>query len=149
MAITVIGLFEHMPAADAAIRNLVERGFDRERITVIEPGTESELAGSTEILNIASLPPEDAGIYREGLRRGAVLVAALANEEQADLGVEIMDRHGAIDVEERSLAWEKAGWQRPALRAAASGMPPPEVEEPTIQVGRSRTTAGGARVFVW
>ena len=65
------------------------------------------LAGS---LVDAGLDPHDAAAYEEGVRRGGTLVVVRTTDDNIDKVVEIFDREGAIDMEEREEEWRSAGW---------------------------------------
>ena len=57
------------------------------------------------------VPEEEAHYYAEGVRRGGILVTVAAEDEaQADLAVDVMKRHGAVDIDERATEWKKQGW---------------------------------------
>ena len=49
----------------------------------------------------AGVPAEQARIYEESVRRGGALVSVDAEDDTADLVADILDRHGAVDLEER------------------------------------------------
>jgi hypothetical protein len=56
---------------------------------------------------------EDAEIYAEGLKRGAVLVSVEANiqdEDEADEIKDILRRAGAVDLATRRKTWQDQGW---------------------------------------
>ncbi len=153
MARTAIGLFRDNHAADIVMRELENAGFARERVRVLTGSTPSPSGlerpgnmagnapqtgagiGSTSWLKIEGVPNEDFELYRRGLDRGSIVVAVTTTDERADYAAEIMNRCGALDVEERTSA-------------AGRGMSPPSGEG-TVQAGRNRYEGGGARVFVW
>ena len=56
------------------------------------------------------VPEADAGFFAESVRRGATLVSVTADDTLADTIAEILDRHGASDVEERRAALASEGW---------------------------------------
>jgi hypothetical protein len=57
------------------------------------------------------VPEADAQFYAEGLRRGGTLIIVVArNDERAERAVEILKRHGAVDVEQRTAEWKALGW---------------------------------------
>jgi uncharacterized membrane protein len=47
----------------------------------------------------------EAGLYAEAVRRGGSLIAVEAGEEVAARVQSILDRHGAVDIDEHSRAW--------------------------------------------
>jgi len=53
---------------------------------------------------------EDAPLYEEAVRRGAVIVVAQVGEPLEDEAVRIMSRHGARDIRDEWDTWKAAGW---------------------------------------
>lgn len=56
------------------------------------------------------VPESEAQSYAEGIRRGGTLVAVRARDALADKAAQIMNNHGAIDIEHRAAEWQKTGW---------------------------------------
>lgn len=85
----------------------------------------------------------EAMAYREGVRRGGVLVIATGPDSQVDAAAEAMNREGADRVEK--------GRGAGALGSAAQHEATAELSfnDDTVQAGRVRYGGGGARVFVW
>jgi stress response protein YsnF len=65
-----------------------------------------------------SLPEEDRHLYAEGMRRGYATVCVRVDEARAPAVEETLDRHGALDFDEREASWRSEGWQG---HAAAEG----------------------------
>ncbi|HEX2198363.1 MAG TPA: hypothetical protein VHG88_07065 [Burkholderiales bacterium] len=58
------------------------------------------------------VPEDEAHYYAEGVRRGAILVTVAAGDQaQASRAVEIIKRHGAVDIDERATEWKRQGWK--------------------------------------
>lgn len=56
-------------------------------------------------------PENEAHFYAEGVRRGGTLVTVNAeNDELAARAVEIMKRHGAVELDQRAAEWKREGW---------------------------------------
>lgn len=83
----------------------------------------------------------DAEDYVQGVRRGGVIVFATASGDKAQTATEIMNRHGAVEIEKISAS-------RPELPSADHGEEP-LVHDPSVQTGRLRSPGSGARLFVW
>lgn len=67
------------------------------------------------------VPEDDAHLLAEGVKRGATLLVVTArNDEMATKAVEILKRHGAVDLEQRAAQWRKLGWTGRMTDAAAS-----------------------------
>ena len=52
----------------------------------------------------------DHASYAEGVRRGGILVTAHIDDAKVDEAVEILERHGSVDLGEREAAWRHEGW---------------------------------------
>jgi len=57
------------------------------------------------------MPEEDAQYYAEGVRRGGTLVTVTGPENLAQRAYDIMNRHGAINIDERVAQWRQSGWK--------------------------------------
>jgi len=153
MAKTAIGLFENPSSVDEVVRDLEASGFPRNDVRVL--GEPVEMAGSGlmstphsdfEVALVRDLKgfgvvEADAEDYVQGVRRGGIMVFATASGEKADAAAEIMNRHGAVEI-------EKISGSRPELPSADHGDVPP-VRDPSVQAGRVRSPGSGARLFVW
>jgi hypothetical protein len=83
----------------------------------------------------------DAEAYVQGVRGGGVMVFATSSGEKANAATEIMNRHGAVELEEISAP-------RPKLPTSDQCEATP-VRAPSVQIGRVRSPGSGARMFVW
>jgi uncharacterized protein (TIGR02271 family) len=93
---------------------------------------------------------EDAHYYAEGVRRGGILVTVAADDDdEAEQAVDVLKRHGAVDIDERASAWRKQGWQGrfEAESASAAGERTVPVTEEELVVGKRNTERGGVRVY--
>jgi hypothetical protein len=61
-------------------------------------------------LTESGIPEEHAHYYSEAVRRGDVLVTVRASGDRADRASDILDQHGAVDVDERARNWRDRGW---------------------------------------
>ena len=153
MAKTAVGLFENSGSADGVVRDLTAKGFLQKDIRVL--GEPIEMAGSGlmstphtdfEVSLIRDLTAfgvveGDAEAYVQGVRRGGVMVFATATGKNADQAAEIMNCHGAVEIEQISAT-------RPELSGAEIGEEIP-ARDPSTQTGRVRSQGSGARLFVW
>jgi hypothetical protein len=104
------------------------------------PHTDFEVGLDRELKTIGASQLE-ANAYVQGVRRGGVLVFATGSSEEVDNAADLMNRHGAIKVEELfGRAPSTAGL------TVESGPPP---GDSSVQTGRISQSAGGARMFVW
>jgi uncharacterized membrane protein len=56
------------------------------------------------------LDHEDAPLYEEAVRRGAVIVAAQVGEPLDQEAMKVMNRYGARDLRDEADTWRAAGW---------------------------------------
>src|SRR5258705_4498171 len=67
--------------------------------------------GIVGALKARGMPEEQANFYAEGVRRGGTLITVNAvTDDLAQRAVEILKRHGAVDVEQRIADWKRPGW---------------------------------------
>jgi hypothetical protein len=110
MTKTAVGLFEVSTIADEVVAHLLASGFSRDEVKLVRKlDYDGTPASETDILKIGGLPRERTGTYWKAVCRGQVLVAVTSNGDRADRAAEIMDRDGAIDVEERTAEAPKSG----------------------------------------
>ncbi len=56
------------------------------------------------------VPPAEAELYAESVRRGHILVGLKTDDSRVDRATDIMNRYDPVDVEERSEYWRSTGW---------------------------------------
>ena len=153
MARTAVGLFVNSGSADGVVRDLTAKGFLEKDIRVL--GEPVEMPGSGVMstphsdfevdlvrdLTAFGVVEGDAEAYVQGVRRGGVMVFATGAGKSADQAAEIMNCHGALEV-------EKISAPRPALPNAEIDQELPG-RDPSTQTGRVRSAGSGARLFVW
>lgn len=116
---TVTAFFDSRAAAQKAVDDLVAAGFPKQDINIVEGGPEpiemaaqpSQDKGFWAMLKDLFMPAEDRHSYGEGLRRGGFLLAVRSDAAAHDRIVAILDREGAVDMNERETAWELEGWK--------------------------------------
>jgi len=153
MAKTAVGLFENSGLVDGVVRDLTAKGFLQKDIRVLgepiempgsgvtsTPHTDFEV-GLVRDLTAFGVIEADAEAYVQGVRRGGVMVFATGAGKKADKAAEIMNSHGAVEI-------EKISAPRPALPNAEIVEEIP-VRDPSTQTGRVRSPGSGARLFVW
>ena len=179
MPTIVIGLFEGATEAETVLRELEATSISSEDVQILtsrpdieadpplggaldDIGTQSGLgmgtaiasasyySGITRTLRSMGVPEDQSEDYAEGVRRGGALVIVKSGDERADAVADFLDHHHAIHVDERASEWSAAGWKRQFARAGQErGLPPQRRQPDSVQVGRDRSDAGGARVFAW
>ncbi len=153
MAKTAVGLFENSELADEVVRDLEATGFLRTDVRILKEPLEMPGSGLmstahtdfevelTRDLTAFGVIEADAEAYVRGVRRGGVMVFATGLGNKADTATEIMNRHGAVELEEISAS-------RPELPSEDFGEALP-VRAASFQTGRFRSPGSGARMFVW
>ncbi|HEY8564822.1 MAG TPA: YsnF/AvaK domain-containing protein [Beijerinckiaceae bacterium] len=103
------------------------------------------------------LPDEDRYAYAEGMSRGGVTVAITAEGTQATQISQIVERYGAVDMDEREETWRREGWTGYTASASTQGTSTaatgtatdreaiPVVEE-QLRVGKRQVMGGRVRV---
>jgi len=150
---TVVGLFENAGLVDAAVREIEALGFPRQEVrTLLEPANfevtgvmsfprlDFEVDLDRELTKIGATVPE-VQAYVEGLRRGGALAFATGSDEKVASAGEIMNRLGAVEVEEVTGA-------EPKLPVVVHKSTTP-TRDSTVMAGRIRQSGGGASFFVW
>ena len=112
---SVTAFFDTSDAADKAKQDLLTAGVPMSDIRVAggqSPGTEPapHPHGFWESLKEFFVPEADRHLYAEGLRRGGIAVSVKTDSAAYDRVIELLDRDGAVDMEERSAGWRDEGW---------------------------------------
>ena len=153
MTKTAVGLFENSGLADQVVRDLEATGFLRTDVRILKeplemagsglmstPHTDFEV-GLTRDLTAFGVLEADAEDYVQGVRRGGVMVFATGSGDKAQAATDIMNRHGAVEVEKISAS-------RPELPSTDHGEALPDHDR-SVQTGSFRSLGSGARLFVW
>jgi uncharacterized protein (TIGR02271 family) len=170
MTHTVIGLFDNKNEARVAMEELVEQGFIRESIDVsdrrFDESTDTTATTNTGVGDsisnfFSSLFGDDETSAQNyttlAQDADAILTIQVDSEERARAAAEILDRHGAIDVDERSAQYQQnyaqtSGTTQNTMTGTTQNtatteneMAIPVIEE-ELQVGKREVERGGARI---
>ena len=128
---SITAFFDDRAYADEAVSLLRQAGLSDRCVTLSPADARDEFAtfdplhagepkrkGFWGMLEDLFGGSDDHRLYAEGIRRGGTLLTAQVDDEQLDEAVEILDRHGSIDLEEREISWRNDGWL-----GGAVGMP--------------------------
>lgn len=66
------------------------------------------------------VPGHEAKYYEEAIRRGGTLLIVRAEDEMAEQAQSILERHGALDIEDRAAGWRAEGWSPDDTHSDAS-----------------------------
>ena len=125
MATTVIGTIGDAKSARKLVNELVEAGFKKQDVELLE-GSEQEILAQ---IVARGFDEDDARGYAKAARGGKTLVAARTPEDKAERAVAIMERY------------ENAGPEG----AQEQGETVQEIEE-KLSVGKTKAVTGGVRV---
>jgi uncharacterized protein (TIGR02271 family) len=128
-------MFHSRADAQDAVDRLIEAGLPQDSVRLM-PGYENDepIANRAEVhggffesLRDFFMPEPDRYSYAEGLTRGGYLVTATdVPESFYQQALDILDRDGAIDLDEQEHSWRGEGWEgyRPAQVSgtASAGM---------------------------
>jgi len=175
MTHTVVGLFDNRNEAQAAMQELIQQGFIKENIdisnrsasdsTVTTTGnTTTETGAGDSISNFfSSLFGGDETTTRNysnaANEADAILAVQVDSAERASQAAEILDRNGAIDVDERNAQYQQNFAQTSGTTGTGTtenlttenrttnqgDMAIPVIEE-ELQVGKRAVETGGARI---
>ncbi len=133
------------------------------------------VGGLVGALTHLGVPKEHAEYYAEGVRRGGTLVTVNSPDDRAEEAVDILNGHGAVDIEQRGTTYKTAGYsgytetapaytheditrERDTYRTAptaavgtvgATGEQVIPVVEESLSVGKRQVQGGGARVHTY
>lgn len=136
---SVTAFFDTRDQAEAAQRDLVAAGVAAEAVQVAAGDAAAAPAhshGFWESLKDVFVPDRDRHVYAEGLRRGGIAVSVRTDAASHDRVLEILDRDGAVDMDEREAGWRDAGWDADGGARGEMGFAPPS--DGTAGFGASR-----------
>lgn len=133
---TIVAYFDTRPDAERAQRALLDAGLPASSISLLpeEGSTYARGAGETAYdrhrdeggfwasLGKFFLPEEDRTAYAEGLSRGGVALSVTTEDAEHDRVADILERHGAVDLDEREAEWRREGWVGHVPDEAAAAM---------------------------
>jgi uncharacterized protein (TIGR02271 family) len=104
---TLTALYDTRADADAAAERLAtEAGLARSDIAVTAHGEGStEEVGFLASLKSLFVPDQDRDTYAEAVRRGGFLLTARAEQGSAERAMDILEEHGAVDLDDRQRSW--------------------------------------------
>lgn len=170
---TVVAVFDDRSTAEQAVADLVSSGFSRSSIDITaNDGSAIDSAfGNTGLTGQQPRDSSGGGIggffrrmfgadddyathYDEAVSRGAIVVTITTDDE--DRAADILDRNGAIDVEERAASWSQdqsgtaaslTGTRETSRDLGNTGERSIPVVREELQVGKREVRRGAVRVF--
>lgn len=151
---TVTAFFESQAEADHARADLLAAGFAEGDVHVLAGQAAREKTAPHRdvglfraLLDIfVFMPEDDKATYQEGLDRGGVAVAVHTDAAGYERAIDILDRDGAVNLDERETEWKAEGWspQRPLtaggqrVPAGATGFEGEQRHDPLVDEGANR-----------
>jgi len=153
MAKTIVGLFQRMEDAQAAMNDLDTAGLGAN--ASFAPRAEPEL--HTRLID-AGIPQGDANLYAQGIQQGypMIVVQGVADQD-AEPAAAILDRYNVIDISQLGQNYQRQSLERTTTNTATTGtnfntnlyegqdMVVPIIEE-QIRVGKRAVEGGGVRI---
>jgi hypothetical protein len=150
---TIVGLFKDPGVVDDVVREIEAVGFPRNEVrTPDEPVTfpvdgvmsfarlDFEVDLIRELTRIGATKAEGEA-YLEGLRRGGALIFATGSGGKVEIAADIMNQHGAVEMEETSGPEPKL----PSVIHERAN----SIHDGRVLAGRFSQPGGGACFFVW
>ena len=119
---TLTALYDSRAEADQAAERLVrEAGVARADVTVhaqdtAVSGADATTSGAGEStgffgsLKNLFVPEEDRHAYSEAVSRGGFLLTAQVEQASSERAMDILEEHGAVDLDDRQETWRAGGW---------------------------------------
>ncbi|MGI3900959.1 MAG: hypothetical protein ACRYGP_12510 [Janthinobacterium lividum] len=125
---TVTAFFETRAAADHARADLLAAGFASADVQVLEGQAAQDKAAPHKDVGFVQalldifvfMPTDDRATYAEGLRRGGIALAVQTGADGYERAIDILDRDGAVNLDERETAWKAEGWAPSSNRPASA-----------------------------
>jgi uncharacterized protein (TIGR02271 family) len=126
---TITAMFDDRAHADAAVKQLTrELNVDPSFVQVhaadaaATTGTVSQDTGFWASLKNIFVADEDRSVYAEGVRRGSVVLSAQVDDAMLDHAMDVLEQHGAVDLDTREAAWRQEGWTGSAAVPAGTAV---------------------------
>ncbi len=119
---TITAMFDTRAEAEQAVQALAsEAGLDRSAVHIGAGAQGGEHEGFLSSLKSLFVPDEDRYAYAEGMRRGGAVVTAQVEESRLDRAMDVLEQHGAVDLDEREAQWKQSGWTGYSGTTATTG----------------------------
>jgi uncharacterized protein (TIGR02271 family) len=179
MTHTVIGLFDNRSEAQAAMQDLIQEGFIKENVDISNRSVTDSTDFSADTVSTGSGSGGGVSGFFNSLFGGdettantytnvandadAILSVQVDSDERARRAAEILDRNGAIDVDERGAQYSKQNYSQGTSNqqnftgtadttatnqnnSNIEGQTVIPVIEEQLQVGKREVETGGARI---
>lgn len=155
---TLVAYFDSVSDAQRAADALTSAGLRRDVVRVHahnggRTDHHEEHKGFWDSITDFFMPNEDRHAYDEGVRRGGAALVAQTDEVRAERVADILERNGAVDIDEREAKWRQEGTTGGAAAVApaardrgAGGEEAIPVAEEHLRVGKRQVNQGRVRV---
>jgi stress response protein YsnF len=109
MSKTIVALFNEKSEAEKARQDLIRTGLQQSGIRV-EDYSSTDISSRFRNLKSIGVPERHAEAYCEGLRRGGGLLIASVDETSVPEARNVLQRDGAVNVDQRVAMWQQDGW---------------------------------------
>ena len=163
---TVVGIFDTISEAQAAVQQLQSAGFERDYVDVSQPmpgsgaSSNSTSGSSTDNDSIGGFfsslfgsDNDEARTYADVARSGhSVVTVHVDSADQAQRAASVLDQAGAVDVDRKAAEYglsnsytaERGSWTGQGSDQTATATA--QVIEENLQVGKRVEQTGGARL---
>ncbi len=151
---TLVAVFDEQSDARQALDALRTAGFAGSKARLAAREDTQERAASQpardesfgdKVAHFFGFGEQHEATYAEAVRRGScVLTVDAADEAEAGLAMDIIERYRPVDIDERQAEWRQSGWQPAPSRSGEATLP---VVEEQLQVGKREVERGGIRVI--
>ena len=156
---TVVGIFNKATDAQNAVKHLLDAGFTRSAIDVhsAREGTETKDTSRTKsnernsdgyrnfFSNLFG-DTDEVRTYSDVARRGSVVTVHTTTVEESEKAAALLDRFGAVDVNEEARKYRTEGTHGTQQSARATDAESIPVIEEEMQVGKREVETGGVRM---
>ncbi len=140
MTKTITAFFDNAAQAEQAAQDLsVNVGGVRGEVY------DTERSGELSRLPI---PGEDVAAYHEGIRRGGAILHAEVPDHQFDAAADVLERGGAVDIDEREAAWRREGWTGGTTAGGTAGLAQSDTSRQDFGASGTARTGGEERIPV-
>lgn len=149
MTHTVIGIFDNKSEAQNVVNQLVNSGLMRNNIDLCSQNTPSDSMNSSADNKFNNFfgslfdKENDVRNYSQVAGRGCVVTVHAQSEQEARMASDMLDRAGAVDVDERAMQHQNAA--STGVTGMTSGQALPVIEE-ELHVGKREVETGGVRL---
>lgn len=163
---TLTAMYDTRGAAETARDDLVALGVSSGDVVIhgseggsATTSTTTEDRGFWSSLAEFFVPEQDRYTYAEGVRRGGYLLSARIPEAMEEPALDVLERSGAVDIDEQAESWRQGGWRGSEASERRSDLPTGDlgtdltedegvlrVAQEELRVGKREVGRGSVRI---